>query len=349
MKISYKKYYSYLVIGFCLLFSLSGKAQSEEKFYLSTVAFWNLENLYDTIDDPKKDDNEFLPKGIKKWTGERYLQKIEKLSDIIEKMGDDDGPEILGLCEIENRKVLEDLINTPKLKGRKYGIVHYDSPDRRGVDVALLYKTAYFKLLYSKSITVMDVNDSKFITRDILVVTGILSNDTLTFMVNHWPSRRGGGSEDKRILASTVARNQIDSIVKINPISKIILMGDLNDDPTNKSVLNILKGKSLKKISSEEDLFNPMYDMYKKGLGTLAHQDVWGLFDQIIMTQPLLKNYNGKYFYKENSAGVSIRKEQIQQEGIFKGYPMRTYSGNNFTNGYSDHFPVYIYLVQKLH
>lgn len=343
-----------LLSFFITIFTNSIQAQKNssdtlsERFVLTTVAFWNIENLYDTLNDPNKNDDEFTPNGAKKWYGERYNKKLEKLSEIIEKMGDEDGPEIMGLCEIENKNVLQDLISTPLLKNRRYGIVHFDSPDRRGVDVALIYKVNYFKPLFSSSIGVRDSSDKKFITRDILVVTGILNNDTVTFMVNHWPSRRGGGSEDKRLLAASVAKKQVDSIVALNPNAKIILMGDFNDDPINKSIQNILGGKTENRITSPKDLYNPMFEMFKKGVGTLAFNDSWNLFDQMIMTQALLKNENKKYFYKDNSAGSYVKKVQIQKEGRYEGYPFRTYSGNNFTNGYSDHFPVYIYLVQKI-
>ena len=321
---------------------------SPDKYYLASIAFWNIENLYDTLNDPLKDDDEFTPKGAKNWYGERYKKKLGKLSEIISTIGDEDGPEILGVCEVENKKVLEDLISTPLLVNKRYKIVHFDSPDRRGVDVALIYKSNYFKPLSSFSITVKDSSDTNFITRDILIVTGILSNDTITFLVNHWPSRRGGGSEDKRILASTIARSLVDSVLNLNPKAKLILLGDFNDDPTNKSIQTVLRGKPEKSIKSATDLFNPMFELFKKGVGTLAHQDSWSLFDQIIMTQALLNNENEKYFYKENSTGVAVKKEQIQEEGRFQGYPLRTYSGNTFTNGYSDHFPVYIYLVQTI-
>ncbi len=346
----------YLTTGlsFFFLFSIlplvaqKKQEQPTERYILATVAFWNLENLYDTLNDPHTDDDEFTPEGAKNWYGDRYKKKLSKLSSIIEKMGDEDGPEIMGFSEIENKKVIEDLIATPLLKSRHYDIVHLDSKDRRGIDVALIYKANYFKPLKSGWAAVKDSADSKFITRDILVVTGILNNDTITFMVNHWPSRRGNDSEDKRVLAATVARKQVDSIMNSNSEAKIILMGDFNDAPTDKSIFDVLRGKPEKKITSTADLFNPMYKLYKNGVGTLAYQDSWNLFDQIIMSQALIKNANGKYYYKEESASNFVKKDQVQKEGRYAGYPFRTYSGNNFTNGYSDHFPVFIYLMQKI-
>lgn len=336
------------ILFYPLFYAKAQQDVSSDRFVNATVGFWNLENLYDTLNDPLKDDDEFTREGVKKWDGYRYKEKLKKLSEVIEKLGDENGPEILGVCEIENRKVLEDLVSMPGLIKGKYQIVHFDSPDRRGVDVALLYKSNYFKPFSSASVTVKEEGNKDFITRDILVVTGILSNDTITFIVNHWPSRRGGGSEDKRILAATVARKQVDSLLSINPGSKIILMGDFNDDPNNKSILTVLRGKPEKRITASSDLLNPMFDMFKDGRGTLAYQDTWSLFDQIIMTQELVNNTNGKYFYKEKSVGVSVQKAQVQQEGRYQGYPLRTFSGNNFTNGYSDHFPVFIYLNQKI-
>ncbi len=348
MKNNLKVLLGWMLVQVSLLSFAQNPADTEERYVQATVAFWNLENLYDTINDPLKDDDEFTRGGAKRWNGNRYKQKLQKLSDIIEKLGDENGPEILGVCEIENRTVLEDLISTPALIGRKYKIVHFDSPDRRGVDVGLIYKSGHFKPLNAVAVPVKEEGNKDFITRDVLVVTGLLNNDTVSFIVNHWPSRRGNGNEDKRVLAATVVRRQVDSLQTINPEAKVILMGDFNDDPVNKSIHQVLSARSRKKIVSGSDLFNPMYDMYKNGVGTIAYQDSWSLFDQIIMTQSLLDNKNSKYYYQDGSSGAYVEKRQIQQEGRYQGYPLRTYSGNNFTNGYSDHFPVYIFLVQKV-
>jgi predicted extracellular nuclease len=322
--------------------------KAQDSYIHSTIAFWNLENLYDTLNDPDKNDEEFTPNGAKQWTDERYQEKLLHLAEIIDKMGDSDGPEILGVCEIENRQVLEALIATPLLASKQYGIVHFDSPDRRGVDVGLIYKKNFFQPLHAQSITIRDSTDFGFITRDVLSSTGILYNDTITILVNHWSSRRGSGSESKRILAAQVVRNHIDSIVTLHPERKIIVMGDFNDNPNNKSIQEVLNAKAKKKLTEPAMLYNPMAELYKKGVGSLGYQDFWSLFDQMIVSQALLKNENNKFFYMDNSANVYVQKVQVQQEGRFAGYPLRTYSGNTYTGGYSDHFPVYLYLLQQV-
>lgn len=323
------------------------QSKEEDKYYVVTVAFYNVENLYDTLDDPLKKDDEFLPHAEKKWNTTRYYAKLDHLSKVIEKLGDDDGPEILGLCEVENKEVLVDLAATPRLKDYEYKIVHFHSPDARGVDVALMFKAKYFKPLHTKSLRLVDSTDTSFVTRDQLLVTGVLINDTISFMVNHWPSRRGGRSDAKRILAAKLSRKHIDSILSENPEAKIIHMGDLNDDPTNRSVYDYLNAKPPSRLNDPRQLCNPSYDLNRAGYGTLAHDDVWQIFDQISFTQGLLRNKNEKFYYRDKSAAVYVQKYMLQKEGRFAGYPFRTFVGNEYTNGYSDHFPAYIQLLQK--
>lgn len=320
--------------------------EPEKKFYTASVAFYNLENLFDTINDPVKNDEEFLPEGERKWTGDKYRDKLEKLSTVIEKLGDSDGPEILGVCEIENKNVLSDLILTEKLSSKGYAIAHVESPDMRGVDVALLYKSKYF---IPYKITGIEVNDSlepDFKTRNILIVSGILSNDSITFIVNHWPSRRGSGKDDKRIMAAKTARKAVDSLLLKNKNAKIILMGDFNDNPSDQSISKYLKALPIKK-QAEGTLFNAMHTIHKKGYGTLSYQGIWNLFDQMIMTEAVLKNQNAKYGYLKESASIFYHKWLINQDGQSSGAPFRSFSGTNYVGGYSDHLPVYIYLVQE--
>lgn len=324
------------------------KGESKEMF-VGCIGFWNIENLYDTIDGPN-DDAEFLPQGGNQWTGPRYKQKIEHLSEVISQIGSEvtpDGPAILGLCEIENKSVLEDLVKAEKIKKRDYQIVHYDSPDLRGVDVALLYQPKYFKLKSSKKFKVILPNNPTHPTRDILLVSGLFDGELMHFFVNHWPSRSGGEAKSKpgRGEAARICRVVIDSILKTDANSKIILMGDLNDDPINESVKVILKANGKKNKLQSQELYNTSYDNFKSGVGTLAYQDVWNLFDQIIITQALLKDNFKTYTFSKYK--IFNKPFVVEDYGNFKGYPFRTYAGGTYRGGYSDHFAVYCFLMKE--
>lgn len=337
--------------SFLIFFALNpanAQTSSGDKYYCATVAFYNLENLFDTLNDVTIDDEEFLPESAKKWTSDKYLDKLEKLSTVLEKLGDEDGPEILGVSEVENRSVLEDLIKTEKLRSRGYGIAHIESPDRRGVDVALLYKKKYFTPITIKGVQVIDTADLEFKTRNLLVVTGVLSKDTITFIVNHWPSRRGG-KDDKRILAAVTARKVVDSLLKSDPKARFALMGDFNDDPKDKSISEFLNAQPEKKLKDKNTLFNPMHSIHKNGYGTLLYDGSWNLFDQIILSQSLLPVTDNKYYYMKNSASIFYKKWLINQEGKNTGAPIRTWANTLYLGGYSDHLPVYLFLVQKAH
>ncbi len=337
----------FVILIFC---SFSLWAQ-EEKYQVACVAFYNLENLFDTIDQPDVRDEEFTPAGEKKYTSKVYHEKLANLSDVIAQLGTEvtpEGPVILGVAEIENRTVLEDLINQPKLKSKNYGIVHYDSPDKRGVDVALLYQKRHFQVLHSKKYKLTLPLDPTHPTRDQLVVNGLLDGDTITFIVNHWPSRRGGEkrSRPNRNAAAELSRHIIDSLLSRNANAKVILMGDLNDDPTSPSMIKYLKAKGNPKKLKPGELYNPMYEFYQKGIGTLAWRDAWNLFDQMVLTPALLNENNGGYYFK--AAKVFNKPFLTQKEGRFQGYPWRTYVGPNYMGGYSDHFPVYLFLIKKI-
>lgn len=333
-----------------IMFSFILKSQDEVKVRLACIAFYNIENLFDTINDPNKNDEEFLPDGTYQWSSERYLEKLDNLSFVIDQIGNkynNQRPAILGLCEIENRQVIEDLINTERLRPHNYGIVHYDSPDRRGVDVGLIYQKSKFTVISSASYTLRIPDREDFFTRDQLLVTGIMDNDTLNIIVNHWPSRRGGqkGSAPLRNAAADLNRYIVDSILTVNPNSKIIVMGDLNDDPDNDSVYKHLRAKGKKNKLIEGDLYNTMWDLYRSGVGSLAYQGRWNLFDQIIISQGLLDN--NKDSWELYAAHVFNENFLVSQEGRYAGYPFRTYSGGTYIGGYSDHFPTYIILVKK--
>ncbi|MBL4624698.1 MAG: endonuclease/exonuclease/phosphatase family protein [Flavobacteriales bacterium] len=317
------------------------------------MAFYNFENLFDTISDPDTNkilQDEFTPEGAKKWNTPKYYEKLDNMALVVSKLGVEKvegGPAVLGLSEIENRSVLEDFVVQEKVKSRNYQIVHYDSPDKRGIDVALLYNPTYFKFLSSQTYTVKNPEDSTWFTRDQLLVTGELNGERVHVIVAHWPSRRGGQkkSSPKRELAADVGRSVVDSILLAEPNAKIFYMGDLNDDPIDPSVRKSLG--SIGKIEKLEpgNLFNPMESFYKKGIGTLGYRDAWNLFDQIIISQELLKTDYSSYRYHN---AVIYNKDYLKQKsGKYIGYPKRTYSFGQYNGGYSDHFPVYIFLIKE--
>lgn len=322
------------------------KAQQTNNGELACVAFYNLENLFDTIDSPDTDDREFLPDGANQWNSQKYASKLKNMAEIIGQIGDEfmtGGPTIIGLAEVENRAVLEDLIKTPPLKGRGYGIVHFDSPDPRGVDVALLYKYKDFKVLEALAAPLRMPDNPRFRTRDQLVVSGVLYGDTLHIIVNHWPSRRSG--PEFRAAAASLTRKLSDSIMALQPRAKIIIMGDLNDDPTDPSLTQYLKAKGSKKELQPGDLFNPMVELFKKGVGSLAYRDAWNLFDQIIVSEPLVsKKSQGYYLY---ATRIFSKPFMFNKEGQYAGYPFRTFAGGAWVGGYSDHLPAFIILRKK--
>ncbi len=340
-----------LTASLLLIFSLS---VSSQKYKAGVIAFYNIENLFDTINTPGVNDVEFTPEGAKKWNSERYWIKINNNAKVISQIGKNDnlpGPAILGLSEIENRSVIEDLINSPHLKPLDYGIVHYDSPDKRGVDVALIYQKKYFTVTSTRSapLLIYDKDTQKRIyTRDQLVVSGLFDGEPMHFIVNHWPSRYGGEKRSAylRNAAAVLTRSIIDSLKSADPSAKVIMMGDLNDDPINNSITKHLQAHGNIHRLKKNDLYNAMGPLFKKGIGTLAYRDSWNLFDQMILTQSLLGDDFSTYKFKH--ARVFNDVMLTNQEGRFKGYPWRTYVGDNFMAGYSDHFPVYILLIKEI-
>lgn len=341
------------IFGFLLVLVVSMQAQTLKKdknYYVSAIGFWNVENLYDTLNDPKKIDEEFLPQGTKVWTGSRYWVKIDHLAKVIAEMGTDATPEglsILGLCEIENKNCLDDLVKDPQLKARNYQTVLVEGPDARGVDPGLIYNPKHFKVTKVVTYRIVLPYDSAHKTRDQLVVSGSFFGEPLTVIVNHWPSRSGGELKSRpgRIVAAKMSRHIADSITKLDPKNKIIIMGDLNDDPNNISVKENIGTYSKLENATDDMYFNPMEPLFKKGIGTLAWQDSWNLFDQTLLNKPLIPNgYKSFEFYK----AFVFNKPYVKSDfGNFKGYPFRTYSGEAYTAGYSDHFAVYILLVKE--
>jgi hypothetical protein len=340
----------YLLIAFIILFTIkTGNCQKQYK--LATVAFYNVENLFDTINQPEVEDEEYLPEAEKNWDTEKYKQKLENLSKVISIIGEELSPQppvVLGVSEVENRGVLEDLVKTPKLRPYNYGIVHYNSPDERGIDVALLYQKDVFEVTNSNSVELNFPDKPDYLTRDQLVVSGILDGTPMHFIVNHWPSRYGGEKRSRpfRNKAAKVCRSIVDSIMKVEDDPRIVVMGDFNDDPINESVKTYLNSTGKKRKADDRVLFNPMYKMYKEGIGTLAYRDQWNLFDQLIISEELLED--DEEYYRYYKAKVLNRDFMKQQEGRYKGYPKRTHAGGIYLAGYSDHLPVYMFLVKEL-
>jgi len=335
-----------------MFFSFGLLAQNDQ-FKAISVGFYNLENLFDFERDTTIRDSEFTPWGKRAWTEEKYKEKQANMAYVISQLGIDVTPaglSILGVSEIENKRVLEDLVKQESIADRNYQIVHRDSPDRRGIDVALLYNPAHFNVTDVKMENInFLVNEGDTLrTREIMHVVGVLDGDTTHVLVNHWPSRSGGEkrSSPRRNKAAQKCTMIIDSLKALNPDVKVLVIGDLNDDPTSTSTKGILRAKGKIKDVSEKDMFNPMYDYYRRGLGSNAYRDNWSLFDQIILSPGYLdKEQDGYFFYK---AIIFNKKYLIQRSGQYKGYPFRTFSGDKYQGGYSDHFPVFVYLVKKV-
>ena len=345
-------------LAFALIFSIACTAKDKiaaiapekVKVQASCVAFYNLENLFDTIDNDNVLDQEYLPSGPLKWNTQKYSSKLQHMSYAISQIGLDVTPvgvAMIGVSEIENRGVLQDLVKQPDLVKRGYEIVHYDGPDRRGVDVALLYNPKLFIVTNSKSYR-LHTADTTFRTRDQLMVSGYLQGEKVHVIVNHWPSRNGGEerSRPKRNAAAGLTRSISDSLLRVDPKAKIIIMGDLNDDPFNESCATVLGAKKEIKDVKEGDLYNTLWKTLDMGVGSLAYNDQWNLFDQIIISSELA--YADRSKLKFWKAEVFNRSFLIQQEGRYKGSPWRTHAGGAWINGYGDHFPTLIYLVKEV-
>lgn len=333
---------------------ISVNAQEEKKYKIHTVAFYNLENLFDTVNDTEKNDEASPMMEIKAGREAVYKKKVHNMARVIADIGTEttgNSPAIIGICEVENVDVVEDVANDSLLLAKDYGIVHFESPDRRGIDVGLMYQKGLFQPISKSAHTlrIYDNNTKKRIyTRDQLLVSGKLEGDLIHIIVSHWPSRSGGEakSRPKRVAAAKLNKRIIDSLQALNPYAKIITMGDLNDDPTNASIKDVLKAKRKKKDVKIKGIYNPFINMFKKqGLGTTAYRDAWSLFDQIMVTKPLIEtDFSSFRYYK---AGIYNKNYLTNKKGRYKGYPFRSFAEGGFTDGFSDHFPVYIYLIKE--
>lgn len=326
------------------------------------IGFYNLENLFDTYNDPVKNDEEFLPEGKNQWTDVKYRKKLHNMATVIRSMAQTNGRfhTILGVSEIENRLVLEDLVSQPEIASANYQIVHYDGPDARGVDVALLYRPDNFKLIDSESIPfdfnsgtiefAMNEEEQKnFKTRDILMVHGLLDGEEFAVYVAHLPSRIGGKGWDLRSRGAEIIYSHAMQMEKRYPGIKIVVMGDMNDNPTDRSMAEFMHGREKPEQVGKEDFFSPFLSMLKAGYGSLAYQGVWNIYDIILVNEALLNAPDGgvkiRPVGKKGFYGVIFKKPfMITQSGQYKGTPFRTFSSGAFIGGYSDHFPTYIVL-----
>lgn len=347
------------ILSLIFLFVSVSDAAKPRKGYV--IGFYNLENLFDVEHDEGKNDYEFLPDGGNKWTVQKYEKKLKNMAKAIRAMADENKTfhAVLGVAEIENRHVLEDLVCEPAIASANYQIVHYDGPDKRGVDVALLYRPELFKFIESKSIpfdfnsTSIDFSSwteeekNNFHTRDILMVRGTIDGEMFAFFVGHFPSRIGGKGQDLRPRAAEIMYAESEKLMKEYPGIKIVAMGDMNDNPTDVSMTKYMKGREKIDGLKDDEFFSPFYSMLKAGYGSLAYRGTWNIFDIILVNKalttgkgltimPIVKNkYYGRIF---NPPFLTW------QEGEYKGTPFRTFSNGNFIGGYSDHYPTYIIL-----
>lgn len=314
------------------------------------IVFYNVENLFDTINDPNTNDEEFLPSGVKGWGGYRYHQKLDNIFKTLAGLGGWDMPAIVGFCEIENRSVLYDLIHKTPLQTADYQIVHEDSPDRRGVDVGLIYRPDIFQPISHEAMNVTFPFDTATRTRDVLYVKGTIhKHDTIHIFINHWPSRWGGAeaSAPRRIYVAELIRKKVDSLYAADKNPNIIITGDFNDEPGDVSITEGLKAKGKIEEVKPGDLYNCMYGYWEKGIGTEKYQEHWGLLDQYIISEPLLNKEEG-LVVDQQTAYIFDAPWLVETDQKFLGTkPFRTYSGPKYIGGYSDHFPVYIDLVRK--
>ena len=339
-----------------LLVSITSFAQKQNY----VIGFYNVENLFDIYDDPVKNDEEFLPEGENKWTQAKYEKKLHNIARVINAMKDENGVyhTILGVSEIENRLVLEDLVSLPELADANYQIVHYDGPDARGVDVGLIYRPDQFTYIESESIpftfegskvaiTLNKEEQEAFKTRDILMVHGEIDGEDIAVFVAHLPSRIGGKGSDLRSRGAEIIYNRARALKEEYPGIKIVVMGDMNDNPTDESMTVWMHGKADINEVGEADFFSPFINMLADGYGSLAYRGVWNIYDVILVDYNLATAPDGglkiRPIHKKGYYGRVFKKPfMTQQSGQYKGTPFRTFSNGAFIGGYSDHYPTYI-------
>ena len=339
---------SKVFLYFVFVISLQwGHAQTQGKDYIRLM-FYNVENYFDTVNDPTTNDNEFTPEGTMRWTQTRYIDKRNNIFRVITHVGEWDPPALVGVCEIEDRDVLNDLIKNTPLAKYPYAIIHKDSPDQRGIDVALLYRGDYLKCAGQQFIRVR-FPDNRKRTRDILYATLCTNKgDTLHVFVNHWPSRSGGQrqSEPGRMLAASLVRNKVDSIFGRNPLAKIVVTGDMNDNPSDKSLTNALRALTDTTHAKPSALFNLSAYKMKETTGTIKYQGKWSVFDQMIVSGGLLRgspqtDVDRCYIFRADY----LFEPDTRYQGV---KPFRTYIGPNYNKGFSDHLPIYLDIITTM-
>ncbi len=337
------------------LLLMAGASQAQKKFSVYGVGFYNLENLFDTCHDAGKNDYEYLPDGANRWTGLKYSNKLKNMARVLSEMGTDKLPGIgcaaIGVSEVENAKCLEDLCNQEPLKAKNFQYLLVEGPDRRGVDCGLVYNPKLFQVRDVKLVPYIYIlpEDSARATRGFLTVSGTLAGEHVTIIVNHLPSR--GATSFYREEGGRQIRLVVDSLVQDDPNVKILVMGDMNDDPQDKSMAEALGAKrKMKDVPNEPGgLWNPWWDILASGTGTLQYDGKWNLFDQIIVSNALLdrdgkKNYESLKLWNYQ---IFRRDYLFQKEGKYKGNTLRTHAGGAWLNGYSDHLPTVVYLIKE--
>lgn len=302
------------------------------------IAFYNLENLFDTKNDPYSLDDDFTPTGFKKWKEKRYRSKLGKLGRAISSIGEQEGsypPVLLGIAEVENGQVIQKLLGGKHLKNIPYDFVHFDSPDERGIDTALIYNKDHFKVIKSETLALIIENENgeRDFTRDILYVNGSLNGEEIHVFVNHWPSRRDGADETKhkRIKAAETILEKLNSLNHDSASINVLVMGDFNDDPNSESI---------QKLMNSNLFINPMQKLLSPVSGSANYKGKWSLFDQIILSHSFLNHEKDTHSFKK--AAVYAPQFLKEWKGKYKGNPFRTFAGKKYIGGYSDHFPVYI-------
>ncbi|MEZ3519550.1 MAG: endonuclease/exonuclease/phosphatase family protein [Muribaculaceae bacterium] len=337
-------------VGFNAVHAGAAPEPGKKQYQMYGVAFYNLENLFDTINNNGKYDLEFSPQGSNNWNSHKYNTKLDKLGYAISQMtttATPMGPAIIGCSEIENESVLQDLVRNKHIRKWHLQVVHHDSPDLRGVDVGLLYNPRFFRLENVTNHTLRIPELPNFKTRDQMCVVGELGGSRVAVIVNHWPSRRGGAEQSSylREAAAALSRSIADSVTALYPGIGVIIMGDLNDDPGNRSCSEVLGAVKNPKDCKPDGFYNPFWKKLDDGIGSYVYRGKWDLFDQIIINYNLLTGADGLKF---KEAQVLNKEFLKQQEGKYKGYPFRTFSGGAWIGGYSDHLPTEIFLVKEV-
>ncbi|MFD2998790.1 endonuclease/exonuclease/phosphatase family protein [Pontibacter toksunensis] len=337
-------FFTLILLGSCARTPLS-----TQKGKLYTIAFYNTEKLFDTKNDPKTADDAYTPTGEREWTEERYNRKLKNIASVIAGIGGKGSPAVVGLGEVENKQVVEELVNTSPLKKFDYNVIHYDMPDEQGLDVALIYQPKHFKPTATQAIPIK-FSEGNYSSRDILQVKGELRGEPVTIYVTHWPPRnrtRSGRQDDTRLRnAARTLRQQIEQQQKVDPNTKIIVLGDFDAEPDAAVMKEVLNATGRPDPAYKEELFNTHYLSFVNRAGTYANEGDFKVLDQILVSKSLLTNNTGLQ-YVRGSAGIHAPDFSKFLFGKYKDTPNRTYSGNLYIGGYSDHFPVYIQLQRK--